>query len=67
MAYRRLYEACQNETPAISRKFVKEQTLHITGANSVRIVKTALDTTRCRGFFLSAVVTASVLGFELRI
>jgi len=54
MPYKDLYEYCQTLTPKISRNTIKNKALELSGVPSVRIVKTGLDTTICRGFYLSA-------------
>lgn len=54
MGYRRLYEQCQNFHPAISRRDIYPLVLAETGLNRIRHVITTLDTSVCRGIYLSA-------------
>ena len=54
MSYQALYNFCQTKNPHISRNVVRDQVLRITGVNRVSTVKTTMDTSACRGFYLSA-------------
>jgi hypothetical protein len=54
MGYRQLYEQCQNLQPAVSRRKIYPLVLAETGLNGIRHVTTTLDTTVCRGLYLSA-------------
>jgi hypothetical protein len=54
MSYSDLYSFCQSLTPHAPRKVIYEKVLALTGANRVRHFKTSLDTSVCRGFYLSA-------------
>ena len=51
-AFKTLYEHCQTLEPKVSRKAVIDKIKSITGQN-VRVIKTSLDTSQVRGFFLS--------------
>lgn len=54
MSYPELHGFCQTLTPHVPRKVIYEKVLALTGANRVRHFRTGLDTTICRGFYLSA-------------
>jgi hypothetical protein len=54
MSYPDLYGFCQSLTPHVPRKVIYEKVLALTGANRIRHFRTGLDTTVCRGFYLSA-------------
>lgn len=54
MSYKKLYDHCQALDVPISRNTVRDEVLRLTGANRVAIVKTTLDESVCRGFYLSA-------------
>lgn len=54
MGYPNLYERCQGFGPRVSRRVVYPEVLALTGANRIRHFKTAMDTTICRGMYLSA-------------
>lgn len=51
--FKGLYNFCQTLEPKISRNDILKKTLEITGAQTVKAVKTSLDITACRGMFLS--------------
>lgn len=52
--FRDLYNYCQTLNPKVSRRLVELKTLEITGVEKVKAMKTTLDISVCRGFFLSA-------------
>lgn len=52
--FKDLYDFCQNLDPKVSRRQVEQKTLEITDVKKIKAIKTTLDTTACRGFFLSA-------------
>jgi hypothetical protein len=54
MPFSQLYDYCQTLHPKISRKIIRDKVLELTGIDRVSIVKTGLDPTICRGFYLSA-------------
>lgn len=49
-----LYDYCQTLEPKISRRDLEIKTLEITGVEKIKVVKTTLDISVCRGFFVSA-------------
>lgn len=54
MSFRDLYEYCQSLEPKISRNDIRDRALQLTGVNRVSVRKVDLDTSVCRGFYLSA-------------
>lgn len=54
MSYRQLYDFCQTQNPHIKRNLIRDKVREITGVTSISTVKTSMDTTLCRGFYLSA-------------
>ncbi|WP_075322417.1 hypothetical protein [Acidithiobacillus albertensis] len=50
--YKNLYEFCQELTPYIRRNIIKNKVLEICGQESVRVIKTSMDTSVMRGSFL---------------
>lgn len=54
MTFPRLYAHCQNHAPKIKRNEIRDEVLRLTGRNRIAVVKTELDTTVYRGFYLSA-------------
>ena len=61
MSYRDLYNYCQTLSPKISSKDIKDKVLELTGIGSVKVIATALDISKCRGFYLSATNTSHPL------
>lgn len=51
--FKELYDYCQTLEPKVSRKVLTPKTLEITGVEKISARKVTLDTTACRGFFLS--------------
>lgn len=54
MPFAELYEYCQGLEPKIDRNDIREKAVALAGNGPVRTMKTHLDTTLCRGFYLSA-------------
>lgn len=54
MSYKELYEYCQTLSPEVSRTQLKNKVLELSGLDQIRTIKTTLDTSKCRGFYLSA-------------
>lgn len=54
MSYKELYAFCQTLTPKIHRNNLRDKTLELTGIPKIKTVKTTLDISICRGFYLSA-------------
>lgn len=54
MPFADLYHHCQTLTPKISRNVIRDKVLDLTGFNRIKTMKTSLDTSVCRGFYLSA-------------
>jgi hypothetical protein len=54
MSFKELYEYCQTLTPKISTTSLRQKVQQITSAKEVKVVKTSLDTTKIRGYFLSS-------------
>lgn len=54
MSYAELYRLCQSRTPPISRNFVRDKTIELTGIDGLSVMKSGLDTAITRGFYLSA-------------
>ena len=52
--FKELYDYCQTLTPKVSRRHIEKKTLELTGVEQIKEMKTTLDTTICRGYFLSA-------------
>lgn len=54
MAYADLYAYCQTLDPKIKRNALRDKVLEITGTPRLSVMKTDLDISACRGFYLSA-------------
>jgi hypothetical protein len=54
MSYAALYASCQSVPPHISRGFLYDHVLTLTGVPRIRHFRTTLDVSSCRGFYLSA-------------
>lgn len=54
MSFADLYEYCQGLEPKISRNDLRENAVAFSNNGPVRTMKTTLDTSLCRGFYLSA-------------
>lgn len=54
MTYSRLVEYCQSFEPPIGRNVIRDKLLEIVGVDRLRVVRTTLDATVCRGMYLSA-------------
>lgn len=54
MSYAELYAHCQSLGPKVSRRAVYPKVLALTRVNQIRHVKSTLDTSSCRGMYLSA-------------
>jgi hypothetical protein len=54
MSYSELYEYCQTLSPRIPRNTIRNKVLALTGVERIAHFRTTLDTTRTRGFYLSA-------------
>lgn len=52
--FKYLYEYCQTLTPKVSRELILPKIHEITGVENVRTIKSGLDITVTRGYFLSA-------------
>lgn len=50
--FRELYDYCQTLKPKVSRKDLTPKVCELTGS-TVKVIKSGLDITRCRGLFLS--------------
>lgn len=57
MTYKNLYSHCQSLSTKISTKDIKNKTLELTGIPKVRVLASDLDTSICRGLYLSAANT----------
>lgn len=53
MGYSDLYEFCRGLSPKIKRNLVRNKVVEIEGIKGVRTIMTSLDTSSCRGFYLS--------------
>lgn len=49
-----LYNYCQDFKPKISRTVIKKKALELAGIEKIAVVKSGLDTTKCRGMYLAA-------------
>lgn len=54
MTYKKIYQHCQGFTTPVRRNLVRDELLKITGVRRLMVVKTGLDVSTCRGFYLSA-------------
>ena len=54
MSYKDLYTFCQGQDLHIGRNTIKKKMLALTGIKRLPTVRTTLDTSICRGFYLSA-------------
>lgn len=54
MSYQALYAHCQGFEPHVRRNAVRDKAQELTGVERLSTVKTTLDATLCRGFYLSA-------------
>ena len=63
--FKPLYEFCQTLEPKISRRDIQNKTLELTGVKSLKAVKSTLDTSQVRGFFLSVKNTEARLVQQL--
>lgn len=57
MSYRDLYEFAQTQTPKISKNLIRDEALRLSGIDRVRHVKSTMDTSVCRGMYLSVKAT----------
>lgn len=53
MSYKQLYEHIQSAGPKVSRNVIKAKILELTGLDRLPMARTTLDTTQCRGLYLS--------------
>ena len=54
MRYKQAYDHCQKLGGFVSRTEVKSAVLSASGLTRLQVVTTSLDTTKCRGFYISA-------------
>jgi hypothetical protein len=54
MSYKELNSYCQTLPIYIRRNLIRDKILALNGINRLRVMVTTLDTTQCRGFYLSA-------------
>ncbi|MBI4182569.1 MAG: hypothetical protein HY521_01070 [Proteobacteria bacterium] len=54
MGYNLLYRYCQSLDPPVNRNKIRDETKRINGISTLSTLRTGLDTTACRGFYLSA-------------
>ena len=54
MSYKQVYAQIQGRSIHVPRNFVRDVILAVTGIQSVRVFRTTLDPTKCRGFYVPA-------------
>ena len=54
MSFKELFGFAQSLEPKISRKAIREKVICLTGKSQVRHIRSTLDVSVCRGFFLSS-------------
>jgi hypothetical protein len=54
MSFADFYNFCQTLTPKVNRNTLRDEVVRLTGGAPVKTIKTGLDITVCRGFYLSS-------------